>query len=74
MPGASVSPTFTAFFPLLIVDALSRIALVNNALSSIPMSFARLSRLRYLTFRANSFSVFPEVASLFDMLFYGNTG
>ena len=42
----------------------SRIALVGNTLSSLPMAFARLSRLRYLTLRSNSFSVLPEVVSV----------
>ncbi|KAH8116899.1 RAM signaling pathway protein-domain-containing protein [Phellopilus nigrolimitatus] len=45
-----------------------RIALVGNILSSLPMSFARLSRLRYLTLRSNSFSVFPEVLTTMPSL------
>ncbi|KAI5117433.1 hypothetical protein M0805_007004 [Coniferiporia weirii] len=45
-----------------------RIALIGNCLSSLPMSFARLSRLRYLTLRSNSFSVFPEVLTTMSSL------
>lgn len=45
-----------------------RIALVGNNLSSLPMTFAHLSRLRYLNLRSNSFSVFPEVLTLMPSL------
>ncbi|EJD02375.1 uncharacterized protein FOMMEDRAFT_168845 [Fomitiporia mediterranea MF3/22] len=45
-----------------------RIALVGNYLSSLPMSFARLTRLRYLTLRSNNFSVFPEVLTTMPSL------
>ena len=43
---------------------LPRIALAGNRLTSLPSTFSLLTRLRYLTLRSNSFTVFPEVASL----------
>ncbi|KAL5529674.1 hypothetical protein ACEPAG_5659 [Sanghuangporus baumii] len=45
-----------------------RIALVGNYLSSLPMSFARITRLRYLTLRSNSFTVLPEVLTVMPTL------
>ncbi|KAG8903222.1 RAM signaling network component [Tulasnella sp. 403] len=40
---------------------VTRIALVYNSLSTLPMSFALISRLRYLNLRSNYFTVFPDV-------------
>ncbi|KAL5532690.1 SOG2 [Sanghuangporus sanghuang] len=45
-----------------------RIALVGNYLSSLPMSFACITRLRYLTLRSNSFTVLPEVLTVMPSL------
>ena len=38
-----------------------RIALAHNRLTTLPMAFALLSRLRYLVLKYNSFTVFPDV-------------
>ncbi|OCH95055.1 hypothetical protein OBBRIDRAFT_746629 [Obba rivulosa] len=38
-----------------------RIALAYNRLTTLPMAFALLSKLRYLVLKNNNFSVFPEV-------------
>ncbi|KAF8078065.1 RAM signaling pathway protein-domain-containing protein [Lyophyllum atratum] len=40
---------------------VERIALGNNRLTTLPMEFALLSRLRYLNLKHNSFYVFPDV-------------
>ncbi|KLO14651.1 hypothetical protein SCHPADRAFT_903067 [Schizopora paradoxa] len=42
-------------------SCILRIALVGNNLSTLPRTFALLSRLRYLTLRSNAFTEFPEV-------------
>lgn len=49
----------------------ARIALGNNHLTTLPMQFAMLSRLRYLNLKGNCFTVFPEVvrcANVFQLV------
>ncbi|KAF9520540.1 hypothetical protein BS47DRAFT_1311488 [Hydnum rufescens UP504] len=43
------------------IGVVTRIALSNNLLTSLPQSFDLLGRLRYLNLRQNSFSTFPDV-------------
>ena len=45
----------------LYLTTLNRIALGYNRLATLPMTFALLSRLRYLNLKNNSFSIFPDV-------------
>ena len=40
---------------------ISRIALSHNRLTTLPMTFALLSHLRYLALKSNNFTVFPDV-------------
>ncbi|KAG7086559.1 hypothetical protein E1B28_002507 [Marasmius oreades] len=47
---------------------VQRIALNYNRLTTIPMEFALLSRLRYLNLKGNCFSVFPDVLTLMHSL------
>ncbi|KIP08145.1 hypothetical protein PHLGIDRAFT_389074 [Phlebiopsis gigantea 11061_1 CR5-6] len=42
-------------------DKVSRIALSHNRLATLPMAFALLSHLRYLSLKGNSFTVFPDL-------------
>lgn len=50
-------------------DEYVRIALAYNRLTTLPMAFALLSRLRYLVLRNNNFSTFPNiVGTLFNCL------
>lgn len=43
----------------IVMDQVERLALANNAIHTLPRSFASLHRLRYLNIRANSISAFP---------------
>ncbi|KAJ3915376.1 RAM signaling pathway protein-domain-containing protein [Lentinula edodes] len=43
---------------------VQRISLGHNRLTTLPMEFALLSRLRYLNLKSNCFSVFPDVLTL----------
>ncbi|KAI0950446.1 hypothetical protein AcV7_008910 [Taiwanofungus camphoratus] len=45
-----------------------RIALAYNRLTTLPMAFALLSRLRYLVLKNNNFSVFPDVLTVMPSL------
>ncbi|CCM02069.1 uncharacterized protein FIBRA_04145 [Fibroporia radiculosa] len=45
-----------------------RIALAYNRLTTLPMAFALISRLRYLVLRNNNFSVFPDVLTVMPSL------
>ncbi|KAI0647246.1 RAM signaling pathway protein-domain-containing protein [Trametes meyenii] len=45
-----------------------RIALAHNRLSTLPMAFSLLSRLRYLVLKNNSFTVFPDVLTVMPSL------
>ncbi|KAJ3999273.1 RAM signaling pathway protein-domain-containing protein [Lentinula boryana] len=47
---------------------IQRISLGHNRLSTLPMEFALLSRLRYLNLKSNCFSVFPDVLTLMPSL------
>ncbi|KAF9049232.1 hypothetical protein BDZ89DRAFT_1126642 [Hymenopellis radicata] len=47
---------------------VERIALGNNHLTTLPMQFAMMSRLRYLNLKGNCFTVFPEVLTLMPSL------
>ncbi|CAK5279348.1 unnamed protein product [Mycena citricolor] len=47
---------------------VERIALGHNRLTTLPTSFALLSRLRYLNLKSNSFTVFPDVLTLLPAL------
>ncbi|KAL0580431.1 RAM signaling network component [Marasmius crinis-equi] len=47
---------------------VQRIALNHNRLTTIPVEFALLSRLRYLNLKNNAFSVFPDVLTLMNSL------
>ncbi|KAH8106781.1 RAM signaling pathway protein-domain-containing protein [Cristinia sonorae] len=48
--------------------ALIRIALAHNRLTTLPMAFALLSRLRYLVLKANNFTIFPDVLTVMPSL------
>ncbi|KAI0372858.1 hypothetical protein BV20DRAFT_990186 [Pilatotrama ljubarskyi] len=45
-----------------------RIALAHNRLTTLPMAFSLLSRLRYLVLKNNNFSVFPDVLTVMPSL------
>ncbi|TFK91250.1 hypothetical protein K466DRAFT_583015 [Polyporus arcularius HHB13444] len=45
-----------------------RIALAHNRLTTLPMAFSLLSRLRYLVLKNNSFTVFPDVLTVMPSL------
>ncbi|KAI0636774.1 RAM signaling pathway protein-domain-containing protein [Trametes polyzona] len=45
-----------------------RVALAHNRLTTLPMAFSLLSRLRYLVLKNNSFSVFPDVLTVMPSL------
>ncbi|KIJ63249.1 hypothetical protein HYDPIDRAFT_29512 [Hydnomerulius pinastri MD-312] len=49
-------------------SSITRIALGNNRLATLPTAFALLSRLRYLNLKNNSFSVFPDVLTVMPSL------
>ena len=40
---------------------MDRIALAYNRLTTLPMAFALIARLRYLVLKNNNFTVFPHV-------------
>lgn len=40
---------------------MNRIALAYNRLTTLPMAFAVIARLRYLVLKNNNFTVFPHV-------------
>jgi hypothetical protein len=41
----------------------ARVTLASNRLATLPVTFALLSRLRYLNLKSNSLAVFPDVVS-----------
>ncbi|KAK0458449.1 RAM signaling pathway protein-domain-containing protein [Desarmillaria tabescens] len=47
---------------------VERLALGNNYLTTLPMEFAHLSRLRYVNLRSNAFTTFPDVLTLMPSL------
>ncbi|KAJ3757444.1 RAM signaling pathway protein-domain-containing protein [Lentinula raphanica] len=47
---------------------VQRISLGYNRLSTLPMEFALLSRIRYLNLKSNCFTVFPDVLTLMPAL------
>ncbi|KDQ60678.1 hypothetical protein JAAARDRAFT_31655 [Jaapia argillacea MUCL 33604] len=47
---------------------VSRITLGHNRLTTLPMAFALLSRLRYLNLKSNNFSAFPDVLTVMTSL------
>ncbi|EIW60077.1 uncharacterized protein TRAVEDRAFT_45328 [Trametes versicolor FP-101664 SS1] len=49
-------------------SSVVRIALAHNRLTTLPMAFSLLSRLRYLVLKNNSFSVFPDVLTVMPSL------
>lgn len=62
VPSFGVCSSFTAMCALPNGLCLAyRIALAHNRLTTLPMAFSLLSRLRYLVLKNNSFTVFPDV-------------
>ncbi|KAI1794556.1 RAM signaling pathway protein-domain-containing protein [Ganoderma leucocontextum] len=49
-------------------SSVVRIALAHNRLTTLPMAFSLLSRLRYLVLKNNSFTVFPDVLTVMPSL------
>ena len=49
---------------LCVAHSMLRIALAYNRLTTLPMAFALIARLRYLVLRNNNFMVFPHVVRL----------
>ncbi|KAK7693696.1 hypothetical protein QCA50_003267 [Cerrena zonata] len=47
---------------------VARISLAHNRLTTLPMAFALLSRLRYLVLKNNNFTVFPDVLTIMPSL------
>ncbi|TFY67445.1 hypothetical protein EVJ58_g1617 [Rhodofomes roseus] len=48
--------------------SIARIALAYNRLTTLPMAFALIARLRYLVLKNNNFSVFPHVLTVMPSL------
>ncbi|KAI0693283.1 RAM signaling pathway protein-domain-containing protein [Cytidiella melzeri] len=49
-------------------SAVVRIALAHNRLTTLPMAFALLTRLRYLVLKNNNFTIFPDVLTVMPSL------
>ncbi|KAI8998457.1 RAM signaling pathway protein-domain-containing protein [Trametes punicea] len=49
-------------------STIVRIALSHNRLSTLPVAFSLLKRLRYLVLKNNNFSVFPDVLTIMPSL------
>ncbi|TFK55152.1 hypothetical protein OE88DRAFT_1780062 [Heliocybe sulcata] len=49
-------------------SSVERITLGHNHLTTLPMAFALLSRLRYLNLKSNNFIVFPDVLTVMPSL------
>ncbi|CAL1705031.1 unnamed protein product [Somion occarium] len=49
-------------------STVARITLAHNRLTTLPMAFALLSRLRYLVLKNNNFTVFPDVLTIMPSL------
>ncbi|KZT28456.1 hypothetical protein NEOLEDRAFT_1129232 [Neolentinus lepideus HHB14362 ss-1] len=49
-------------------SSVERITLGHNHLTTLPMAFALLSRLRYLNLKSNNFIVFPDVLTVMPFL------
>ncbi|KAJ3545621.1 hypothetical protein NM688_g5607 [Phlebia brevispora] len=47
---------------------VERITLAHNRLTTLPMAFSLLSRLRYLVLKHNNFTVFPDVLTIMPSL------